>query len=312
MQVGELDTPTPGAAEVLVRLYASGVNPADVKRRSGWTRADAPISRIIPHGDGAGTIEAVGPGVPSSRVGERVWVHQMKDQTHGTAAEYIALPADQAHPLPDHMSFAEGACLGVPAVTAYQAVLSDGPVAGQTLLVAGGAGAVAHYAIQLAKLSHATVITTVSSEEKAAHASTAGADVIINYRTEDVASRVLEATGGVGVDRIVEVDLGANLPIDVPLIKPAGVIASYSSSAVREPIFPYYPLAYKGVTLHLVQAYMMAAAKRQAMLTDIIDMLERGVLIHNVGPRFKLSDTAAAHEALESGRVIGNMVVETA
>ncbi|WP_089721364.1 NADPH:quinone reductase, partial [Candidatus Entotheonella palauensis] len=268
--------------------------------------------RVIPHGDGAGIIEAVGAGVPKSRVGERVWVHQMKDQNGGTAAEFTALPSDQAFPLPDHLSFAEGACLGVPVVTAFQAVMSDGPVTGQTLLVAGGAGAVAHYAIQFAKLSDATVITTVSSDEKATHAKTAGADTIINYKTEDVVARVLELTDGAGVDRIVEVDFGANLPIDVPIIKPTGVIASYSSTAVREPILPYYPLAYKGVTLHFVQAYVMAAAQRQAMLADVISLLKSGALIHRVGSCFKLSETVAAHEALESGRVIGNVVVEVA
>ncbi|ETX08836.1 NADPH:quinone reductase [Candidatus Entotheonella palauensis] len=311
IQVGELDTPEPGSGEVLVRLHASGVNPADVKRRSGWLSVDDPFDRMIPHGDGAGTIEAVGAGVPRSRVGERVWIHQMKDNRNGTAAEYTTLPADQAYALPDHMSFAEGACLGVPAATAYHAVMIDGPVTGQTVLVAGGAGAVAHYAIQFAKLSDATVITTVSSDEKAAHDKTAGADDIINYKTEDVVARVLEITSGAGVDRIVEVDLGANLPIDVPLIKPAGVIASYSSTAIREPIFPYYPLAYKGITLHLVQAYVMAAVKREAMLTDITRLLKSGALLHSVGARFRLPDTVAAHEALESGRVIGNIVVET-
>ncbi len=166
IQVGELDTPQLQSGDVLVRLHASGVNPADVKRRSGWTNPDERFDRIIPHGDGAGIIEAVGIGVPPSRVDERVWVHQMKDNRHGTAAEYTTLPANQAHHLPDHMSFAEGACLGVPAITAYQAVMIDGPVTGQTLLVAGGAGAVAHYAIQFAKLSDATVITTVTPMRK--------------------------------------------------------------------------------------------------------------------------------------------------
>jgi NADPH2:quinone reductase len=312
IQVGELDTPQPGPGEVLVRLRASGVNPADVKRRSGWLNATESVGRIIPHGDGAGLIEAVGPGVSLSRVGERVWVHKMKAERWGTAAEYTTLPSDQAYPLPDPMSFAEGACLGVPAVTAYQAVLSDGPVVGQTLLVAGGAGAVAHYAIQFAKLSGATVLTTVSSDEKAAHAQVAGADTIINYKTEEVVARVLELTDGAGVDRIVEVDFGANLPIDVPIIKPGGVIASYSSTAVREPVLPYYPLAYKGVTVHFVQAYVMAASKRQAMLAEIMRLLQSGTLIHRVGARFQLSETVAAHEALESGRVIGNVVVETA
>ena len=312
IQVGTLETPEPGSGEVQVRLHASGVNPADVKKRSGWLVVNDSSDRTIPHSDGAGIIEAVGAGVPPSRIGERVWVHLMKDQHQGTAAHYTTLPSEQAHPLPDHLSFAEGACLGIPAVTAYQAVMMDGPVTGQTVLVAGGAGAVAHYAIQFAKRGGATVITTVSSDEKAAHAKTAGAETTLNYKTEDVVASVLDLTDGAGVDRIVEVDFGMNLPIDVPLIKPAGVIASYSSTAVREPVFPYYPLAYKGVTVHLVQAHIMVEAKRQAMLDDLQRLLRQNALIHRVGSRFSLSETAAAHEALESGQVIGNVVVELA
>ncbi len=310
IQVGELDTPEPGSGEVLVRLYASGVNPADIKKRSGWLSVDGHVGRIILHSDGAGIIEAVGAGVPSSRVGERVWIHQMKDQLNGTAAEYTTVPIDQAHPLPSHTGFAEGACLGIPAATAYHAVMIDGPVTGQTLLIAGGAGAVGHYAIQFAKLSGATVLTTISSDEKAVHANTAGADTAINYKTEDVVSRVMDLTDGTGVDRIIEVDFGTNLPINIPIIKPGGVIATYSSTAIREPVLPYYPLAYKGVTLHLVQAYIMAASKRHAMLADISRLLESASLIHSVGPHFNLSETVDAHEALERGRIIGNVVVD--
>ena len=311
IQIGDLDAPTPAAGEVLVRLYASGVNPADVKRRSGWSGGGDACDRVIPHGDGAGVIQAVGDGAPPSRLGERVWVHQMKDQHQGTAAEYTTLPAEQAYPLPEHLSFAEGACIGVPVMTAYQAVMRDGPVTGQTVLVAGGAGAVGHYAIQVAKRGDATVITTVSSAAKAAHAKAAGADYLINYRAEDAAARVLEITGGAGVDRIVEVDFGANLSINAAVIKSAGVIASYSSTTAREPVFPYYPLAYKGVTLHLIQAYI-ATAQREAMLRDVARLLESRSLIHTVGARFPLSATAMAHEALESGGVIGKVVVETA
>ncbi len=312
IQVSEIDTPVPGVGEVLVRLHASGVNPADVKKRSGWLNVNDHFGRIIPHSDGAGIIEAVGHGVPMARVGERVWVYKMKEQIRGTAAEYTTVPTEQAHLLPDHMSYAEGACLGIPAATAYHAVMIDGPVTGQTLLVAGGAGAVAHYAIQFAKLNGATVMTTVSSDEKAAHAKTAGADDIINYRTEDVVARVLELTDGEGVDRVVEVDFGTNLPINVPIIKSAGVIASYSSTAIREPILPYYPLAYKGVSIHFVQAYVMASAQREAMLADMLRLIKSGALIHRVGPRFQMADIVAAHEALESGRTIGNVVVDIA
>lgn len=310
LQVGELDTPVPGPDQGLVRLFASGVNPADVKLRSGWLKVQEGFRRIIPNCDGAGVIEAVGEGVPPSRLGERVWLHTSKESPQGTAAEYIALNAAELHTLPEDLSFAVGACIGVPVVTAHHAVLIDGPVEGQTVLVAGGAGAVGHYAVQIAKLGGATVIATVSSAEKAAHAKEAGASHVINYRTEDLAARVLEVTGGAGVDRIVEVDLGANVTADAEIIKANGVIASYSSTSQREPVLPYYPLALKGVMLRLVQAYIMTPEKRRRMLDDIAAWLASDALIHTIGRRFGLDEIAAAHEAVEQGAVMGNVVIE--
>ncbi|MCG8361474.1 MAG: NADPH:quinone reductase [Kiloniellales bacterium] len=310
LRVGELDDPAPGPGEVLVRLHASGVNPADVKLRSGWLKVHDALPRIIPNCDGAGVIEALGAGVAASRLGERVWVHTAKESPNGTAAQYIALDQALVQPLPGAMSFAEGACVGVPIVTAHHAVLIDGSLEGQTILIAGGAGAVGHYAVQLAKQAGATVIATVSSAEKANHARGAGADHIINYREEDVAARVLALTGGAGVERIVEVDFGANVAIDAEVIKPGGVIASYSSTSQPEPVLPYYPLALKGVTLRLVQAHLVSAEQRRAMLADIGRRLVAGGLEHAIGRRFALDQIALAHEAVESGAVIGNVVVD--
>ena len=311
IRIGEVETPTPGPGELLVRLGASGVNPHDVKRRSGWLGVDTDCPRVIPHNDGAGLIEAVGDGVPRERIGERVWTFGgRRGSCFGTAAEYIALAADLAQPLPQSASFAEGACIGAPAATAHMAVLRDGPVAGRTVLVAGGAGAVGHYAIQFAKLASATVLTTVSSPAKAAHARAAGADQVIDYKTEDVIARVRALTDGAGVDRVVEVDFGANVAIDAAIIKPGGVIASYSSTAVREPVLPYYSFAFKGVTLHMLQAYIMPPAALHAMIADIAERVADGALTHTVARRFPLAETAAAHEALESGQVIGKVVVE--
>ena len=311
IRIGEVETPTPGPGEVLVRLAASGVNPHDVKRRSGWLGVDSDCPRVIPHNDGAGVIEAVGDGVPQARIGARVWTFGgRRHRCLGTAAEYIALTADFAQALPESASFAEGACIGAPAATAHMAVLRDGPVAGRTVLVAGGAGAVGHYAIQFAKLAGATVLTTVSSAAKAAHARAAGADQVINYQTEDVIERVRALTDGAGVDRIVEVDFGANVTIDAAIIKPGGVVASYSSTRVREPVLPYYPFAFKGVTLHMLQAFIMAPEALAAMIADIADRVVAGALTHTVAERFPLAETAAAHEALESGQVMGKVVVE--
>jgi NADPH2:quinone reductase len=209
---GELAAPDAGYGEVRVKLEASGVNPSDTYRRRGPLAMEYP--RVITNSDGAGIIDQVGPGVDRQWVGKRVWLYngQRNGRWMGTAAEYIALSVDLVTELPDHVSFAEGATLGVPAMTAHRAVFVAGPVQGKTLLVTGGAGAVGHYAVQLATWAGATVIATVSSSEKAERARAGGAAHVINYRSEDVAARVLDITGGLGVDHIAELISAATWP----------------------------------------------------------------------------------------------------
>lgn len=310
MQVGEREEPKPGPGELLVRVAASGINPSDTKKRMGWRGKKLEFPLIIPHHDGAGEIADAGPGVDRSRIGQRVWLYNGQyGRPFGTAAEFVCVPVDRAVPLPGGVSFAEGACLGVPASTAHFAVFADGPVKDQVIQVAGGAGAVGHYAIQFAKWGGAKVIATVSSDTKAEHARRGGADHIVNYKREKVAERVVEWTSGQGVDRIVEVDLGANLQTDVAVIKPNGVIASYSSTSVPEPVFPYYPLAYKGVTLRLVQAYILPVEARNRAIQDINACLEQGKLRNCVAREFSLDETALAHEAVEAGGLLGTAVI---
>ncbi len=310
IRVGRLDQPRPNRGEVLVRVHASGVNPSDTKKRSGWRGKEIEYPLIVPHHDGAGIIEDVGDSISRSRIGERVWMYNAQyGRAFGTAAEYVCLPSEQAVPLPEGVPSAEGACLGVPASTAHFAVFADGPVHGKTLLIAGGAGAVGHYAIQFAKWGGSTVITTVSSEEKGEHARRAGADYILNYRQEDVVANVTAITSGNGVDRIVELDFGANLAVNAAAIKPNGVIASYSSTRVPEPVLPYYVLAYKGVTLRLVQAYILTPEARQSAIRDITACLRSKSLINAVGRQFSLEETAAAHEAVGSGTLRGTAVI---
>ncbi len=208
--LGELDTPRPRPGEVRVKLATSGVNPSDVKSRQGSTRKIA-FPRVIPHSDGAGVIDDVGAGVSRSRIGERVWVWNGQwKRPFGTAADFIALPAAQAVPLPEKVSFEAGACLGIPAMTAAHAVALAGIGRGTIVFVSGGAGAVSQYAIQFAKWKGATVVTTVSSTEKAAAAREAGADHMVNYQRENVGERVAEITGKQGVDVVIELDLTAN------------------------------------------------------------------------------------------------------
>lgn len=314
LQIGMLSTPQPGPGEVLVRVAVSGINPHDTKKRSGWTGRPLAAARIVPHADGAGIIAAAGDGVAASRVGERVWFFRADTVRpgSGSAAEYALLPAAHAIPLSHDVEFAIGAALGVPGLTAYEAVFADGPVTGLVVLVHGGAGAVGGYAIQLANWNGARVIATVSSSEKAAYALARGAEAAIDYRSEDVAGRVLELTGGAGVDRIVEVDFGANLAIDVATIKPHGVIASYSSTRVRQPVLPYYELAVKGVVLRFVQGMILPEAKREAGARLLGVLCARRILLHPPLHRFPLSRIAEAHEALESGALIGKALIDVA
>ena len=246
---------------MLVEIAVSGVSPHDTKGRSGWTGRPMPHPRVIPHSDGAGVIVGGRRRRRSSRVGERVWVYRADHRPGmGAAAEYAVVPADCAVPLPDDVPFAVGAGLGVPALTAHAAVFAGGPVTGLDVLVQGGAGAVAAYAIQFARQDGARVFATVSSPEKAEHARRYGADAIIDYRTRGRGRARARADRGRGVDRIVEVDFGANLAADVAMIAPHGWIASYSSSRVREPVFPYYDLAPKDVTMRIVQGKILSGA----------------------------------------------------
>src|SRR5262245_46636839 len=219
-------TPEPGPGEVRVKVSYSGVNPTDWKSRGGST--PRPIDDFqIPHHDGAGVIDAVGEGVAPERIGQRVWVWlAAAGRRWGTAAEWTVVPEQQVVPLPDQHSFELGASLGVPAMTAHRCLFADGPVEGKTILVAGGAGAVGHFVIELAKFYGARVVTTVSSPEKAKLAKNAGADLVVNYRETSAADEI-KSVGP--VDRVVEVALGANLQLDLAAIRPDSVIVTYAA-----------------------------------------------------------------------------------
>jgi NADPH2:quinone reductase len=307
--VGQADTPRPGSGEVLVAVAFSGINPHDTKRRSGWTGEPMTAPRIIPHADGAGVIAAVGPDVPATRVGERVWIFRADAVRpgSGSAAEYAVVPSTHAVALPDSVPFEIGACLGVPGLTAFAAVFTDGPVEGRTILVQGGAGAVAGYAVQLAVLGGARVIATASSAEKAAIARALGAEAVVNYHTEDVARRVLALSGG--VDRVIEVDFGTNIATDIALLRPHGVIASYSSSRVREPVLPYYGLARKDASIRFIQGMLLTEECRQRGAAHLTALAEAGRLRHPDRHIFPLARIAEAHELLESGAVPGKVLV---
>lgn len=311
LTLGELPDPEPGPGEVRVRVAWSGVNPSDVKSRAGLRTKAMPFPRVVPHSDGSGTIDRVGEGVDPARLGQRVWVWNAAwGRAGGTAAAYVALPSAQAVPLPEGADSAAGACLGIPALTAYHAVTVDGGVEGKSVLVAGGAGAVGHYAVQLAKLKGARqVIATVSSPAKAELARAAGADIVVNYREEDFAARCREATGGRGLDRIIEVDFAANVEADLQALRHEGEVVVYGSGAAEIAI-PFAPAILKNVLVRFFIVYDLTAEDRARAVAGLTRLLEEDALTHNIAARLPLGRVAEAHELVEQGRAAGNVVLE--
>jgi len=307
LRIGEIQTPSAGPGEVRVKLAASGVNPSDVKSRQGSTRKIA-FPRVIPHSDGAGVIDDVGDGVPKSRIGERVWVWNGQwKRAFGTAAEFIVVPTAQAVALPGNVSFEAGACLGIPAMTAIHAVVLAKATKDTTLLVSGGAGAVSQYVIQFAKAQGATVITTVSSPEKAKAAHEAGADHTVDYKRESVGERVMEITGNRGVDVTIEMDLAANAKLIPNVLRPKGSVIVYGTGP--EAVLPAAFCLVNSIRLQFFLVYELDAAERERALAAINSALKTGSLLNRIlQPTYSLADTIAAHEAVERG-TIGNVIV---
>ncbi|UOM37289.1 NADPH:quinone reductase [Acuticoccus sp. I52.16.1] len=308
LELVDLPVPAPGHGELLVEVKASGVNPHDTKKRSGWLGVPLPEGGVVPHSDGAGVVVAVGDGVPASRIGERVFLVGVGPE-NGTCARYAVAPATNAFPLPATLSFEQGASVGIPAFTGYFAVLHAGPVAGRTVLIHGGAGCVGRCAVELARYGGARVIATVSSPHKGAIARDAGAHHVLDYRNDDVAGAVAEITGGRGADLVVDVDFGANCAVDAATVAENGRVASYSSTSDRTPTLDYYAFALKGVTLHFVQGGKMPPEVRREGGRLIAALLRDGRLVPDVASVHTMRAAPAAHEEMEGGRTIGNIVV---
>ncbi len=311
MIVGEQPTPQPTAGEVRVKLHVSGVNPSDVKSRTARPLGD-PF--IIPHSDGAGVIDAVGAGVDASRIGQRVWTWNAQWQRPcGTAAEFVCLPSAQAVVLPDDVSFQAGACMGIPGLTALQAVRIAGDVSQQTVLVTGASSAVGHYVTQMLKRLGATVIGTVGSEAKAAHAKTAGADHCLFYKTEDVVARVKELTGGKGVDAIIDMDFSTTIQwMAQGVMRPHGHLVCYGSNPPADISVSFRPMLFNSFTLSFFLVYELTPQDRQARVSELTEMLKQNQLSHTIAAEFSLSQVVQAHEAVEAGKLIGNVVINTA
>ncbi|QGX98886.1 NADPH:quinone reductase [Roseovarius faecimaris] len=312
LELGEMPVPAPEAGEVLVRLSHSGVNPSDAKARAGGRPGvtEPAFPRIIPHSDGAGVIEAVGDGVEAARVGEPVWIWNGQWQrAFGTAAEYIALPSDQAVTRPEGMSAEVGATLGIPGLTAAHVVFGGGDVAGKVLLISGGAGAVGHNAVQLAKWGGATVIATCSPGATA-RVRAAGADHVLDYSAPDLAAQIMEATGGRGVDRALEVEFGRNAALLAEVLRPNGTVAAYGSAKEMTPVLPFGPYLFKAITIDIVLIYLLAAPERQLAIDRLHGALAAGAFTPAIHARYPLEQAAAAQDAVMTPGRAGAVLLE--
>ena len=308
LRVQEIERPEPGPGEVRVKVEVSGINPTDWKSRAGAT--PRPIDGFqIPHHDGAGVIDKVGQGVDPGRNGERVWLWMAAaGRRWGTAAQWSVVPQRQAVRLPDGISPELGASLGVPAITAHRCLFADGPLDGKTVLVAGGAGAVGHFAIELAKQAGAKVITTVSGPQKAELAARAGADYVVNYRDADAAVQIRSLAPA--IDRVIELALGANLELDLAVASPHAHIVTYAAEPA-DPVLPVRACMTANVTLRFVLLYGVPPAALDQAARDITTALTDGRLTELPVTRFGLDDIAAAQEAVEAG-ALGKVLIALA
>lgn len=309
IETGAMPVPDPAPGEVLVRLHASGINPSDYKKR-GNSEVAAEFPRVIPHSDGAGVIAACGGGVTGFSESERVWTFNAQwGRPYGTAAEYVALPAARISRLHSATSFNEGACLGIPAMTGCRVVFMDGPVNGQVVYVPAATGRVGAYALQFAKWGGATVIASASNAERAAAAKALGADHVIDRSSDDVVARILELTGGRGVDRVAEVEFGGNMPVNAQILAQDGVIASYASAHVPKAEITVSPRRARNMSMHLVFVYML----NDKAVADTCALINRAeaerALKHRIAGTFPLAQLAQAHAQAEKESGTGHMVV---
>ena len=316
LRIVDRPIPEPAAGEVRVKIAVSALNPTDIKARSVWLGQTAmPAPLVTPHRDGAGIIDKIGDGVDPARVGERVWLSVLdRARPFGTAAEYTIMPAHLAWKLPERASFAEGAAIAIPALTAYCALFRNEPIKGKTVLVHGGAGAVGFYAVQLAKSGGAgKVIATVSREEQAAKARDAGADAVVNYKSADVQKQIETAAGGANaVHHIVEVNFGANAALDAALIANNGSLIAYGSDADATPRIPFYTFMQKDVLIRAAILYQIPRLLLAKAAADINSLLAESRLKHQIAARFPLDRIIEAHEMQESGRTIGKILIDIA
>src|SRR5258706_12740096 len=309
IEVGDMEIPRAGPGEVLVRLRASSINPSDYKKRAANARLEFP--RIVPHSDGAGVVEALGAGVSDFKVGDRVWTFNAQfRRAMGTAAQSIALPAALVRPLPSNASFLEGACFGIPAMTGFRAVFADGPVKRKTVYVPGGTGRVGPYAGQSAKWGGARVIASVSGEDKRNVAHELGADFVLDRQKDDLATAILGLTNNTGVDRIVEVELAGNLPLDEKILAEYGTVCSFCARRTPKVEISMSGRRARNMSLRFIFVYLLDDAALIATCSGINKAQAEGVLKHRIAATFPLRELAKAHAFAESHTGTGHVVVE--
>ena len=299
LQVGELPDPQPGPGEVRVRLTLSGISPGDTKKRRGWLGSTMPYPRVVPHSDGVGTVDAVGPGVDAGRVGERVWVYGAQSyRASGTAAELTVVPATNAVVLPAAVPDAVGACLGIPGVTAHRAVFADGSVRGRTVLVHGALGAVSSLAAQLALRDGAHVVPTVRrAADLAALPERLRPHAVALDAADPVAA--VRAQAPDGVDRVVEVAFSDNVDLDAAVVRNGAVIAAYATRTDR-PTFDFWPMLFANVTIRLLGSDDFPVEAKQQAAADLTAAAADGDLEIRVADPFPLADAARAHDQVDA------------
>ncbi|UNO43191.1 NADPH:quinone reductase [Streptomyces sp. MST-110588] len=309
LRVGEMETPVPGPGEVRIRVEFSGINTGDVKKRQVWLGAGAMAHpRIVPHNDGAGVVDAAGEGVPRSWLGRRVWCSYAQSyRPYGTAAQYTVVPVRHVGALPQEVPAEQGACLGIPGLTAHRAVFADGPVAGTTVLVAGAAGSVGRAASALARRGGARVIGTVTRADQLDAVREGGADHALRTGPH-LAAAVLELTGGRGADRVIEVALDANVHADADLLAPGGAVVTYATGD-PEPALPFWPLAFKNATVRLLGYDDFPPKAVAAGIAEVTAAAAAGDLRYPIAGVFPLTDIAAAHEAVERPQKPGRVLL---
>ena len=310
LQQRELPVPAVGSGEVRVQMHTTAVNPSDVKKRAGAFPNLLDAGPVVPHSDGAGVIDAVGEGVPESRLGERVFVYQAQHgRSGGTAAQWVSIASSRAPALPDEATFEVGACIGIPIMTAHRCVTADGSIAGSCVLVTGGAGRVGYYAIQWAKRFGARVVATAGNPADHALCLAAGAEHVVDHHQPGWGVALREQLGGERVARVIDVEFGANLHEVIDCIAIGGVIATYASTGVPEPAIPFRTMMFMDLTIRLVIVYDMPEDAKVRAISDTQQALAQNGLQHRLGYVLPFEDMARAHDLVEAGRTKGCVVV---